>query len=104
MVRAARPVAGNNIEVTKSHSVAICWMTVKNTSMVRGNDGRISRFHNRAGRNIDASRNAAYRPLPADTTKHKRPGAIRVRKDTADGQIRLFANDLSRALLGLGVQ
>ncbi|HET9420311.1 MAG TPA: hypothetical protein VFO49_04180 [Nocardioides sp.] len=96
------PVAGNNIKVTRSHSVAICWMTVKNNIMVRGNDGRISLFHNTVGRNIDVSRNDRYRPLPADTTKHKRPGAIRVRKNTAGGHVRLFDNDPSRDLLGLG--
>ncbi len=94
------PLAGNNIKVTGSHNVAICWMTVKNNVMVRGNDGRITLMHNDVGRNIDVSRNPAYAPDPADATKHKFPGAIRVKFNTAGGHIKLFKNDRDR-LIGL---
>ena len=94
------PLAGNNIKVTGSHNVAICWMTVKNNIMVRGNDGRITLMHNDVGRNIDVSRNKAYAPDPADATKHKAPDAIRVKFNEAGGHIRLFKNDRER-LIGL---
>lgn len=94
------PLAGNNIKVTRSHNVAICWMTVKNNIMVRGNDGRITLTHNSVGRNIDVSRNKAYDPDPADATKHKAPGAIRVKFNEAGGHIRLFKNDRDK-LIGL---
>jgi hypothetical protein len=95
------PLAGNNIKVTKSHNVAICWMTVKNNVIVRGNDGRIGLGHNDVGRNIDVSRNPAYAPNAADATNHDEPGAIRIKHNVAGGHIRLFDNDPSRGLRGL---
>jgi len=95
------PVAGNNIKVSNSHNVAICWMTVKNNVMVRGNDGRITLLSNNVGRNIDVSRNDKYNPDPADATNHKRPGAIRLRENSAGGHIKLFKNHPSRELRGL---
>ena len=94
------PPAGNNIKVTNSHNVAICWMTVKNNVMVRGNDGRITLMHNTVGRNIDVSRNPAYDPDPRDATNHKFPGAIRIKHNTAGGHIKLFKND-RKHLFGL---
>jgi hypothetical protein len=96
------PLAGNNIKVTNSHNVAICWMTVKNNVMVRGNDGRITLMNNDVGRNIDVSRNHAYRPGPGDPTRHKHAGAIRIKHNTAGGHIHLFNNHPSRTFRGLG--
>jgi hypothetical protein len=93
------PTVGNNLKVTKSHNVAICWMTTKNNIKVTRNDGRISLFHNHAGRSIDVSRNLAYVADPG--TKHQRAGAIRLRYNTADSHIRLFDNHPTRDLLGL---
>ena len=95
------PLAGNNIKVTGSHNVAICWMTVKNNVMVRGNDGRITLMNNNVGRNIDVSRNDAYDRRPADG-KHQHPGAIRIKHNTAGGHIHLFNNHPSRTFRGLG--
>ena len=95
------PLAGNNIKVTNSHNVAICWMTVKNNVTVRGNDGRITLMHNTIGRNIDVSRNDRYDRRPGDE-KHKHPGAIRIKHNTAGGHIHLFDNHPSRSFRGLG--
>jgi hypothetical protein len=93
------PVVGNNIQVRESHNVLICYMTTKNNISVTGSDGRISLFHNNAGRHIAVSRNDAYDPDPG--VKHANPGAIRLRHNTAGGHIRLADNDPSRDLLGL---
>jgi hypothetical protein len=93
------PVVGNNIKVTKSHNVAICWMTTKNNLMVTGNDGRINVSNNDVGRNLSVSRNKALVLDPGVT--HPEPGAIRVRNNTAGGHIKLFKNHPSRPLRGL---
>jgi hypothetical protein len=94
------PVVGNNIQIRDSHNVLICYMTTKNNISVTGSDGRISLFHNNAGRHIAVSRNEAYDPDPG--VKHENPGAIRLRHNTAGGHIRLADNHPSRDLLGLG--
>lgn len=94
------PVVGNNIQVRESHDVLICYMTTKNNISVTGSDGRISLFHNNAGRHIAVSRNDAYDPDPG--VKHVNPGAIRLRYNTVGGHISLADNDPSRDLLGLG--
>ena len=94
------PLAGNNIKVSGSHNVAICWMTVKNNVMVRGNDGRITLMNNSIGRNIDVSRNDKYDRQAGDA-KHKHPGAIRIKNNTAGGHIKLFNNHPSRSFRGL---
>lgn len=86
------PAVGNNIEVSKSHNVSICWMTTKNNIQVTGNDGRIGLFHNNAGRNISVSRNLAFNHRPGDG-QHAKPGAIRLRHNQAQGQINLFNNE-----------
>lgn len=93
------PVVGNNIQVRKSHNVLICYMTTKNNISVTGSDGRISLFHNDSGRHIVVSRNEAYDRDQG--VKHRNPGAIRLRDNTAEGHIRLADNDPSRDLLGL---
>jgi hypothetical protein len=94
------PVVGNNIQIRESHNVLICYMTTKNNISVTGSDGRISLFHNNAGRHIAVSRNDAYDRDPG--VKHKNPGAIRLRDNTVGGHIRLADNHSSRDLLGLG--
>jgi hypothetical protein len=94
------PVVGNNIQVRESHNVLICYMTTKNNISVTGSDGRISLFHNNAGRHIAVSRNDAYDRDPGVT--HPNPGAIRLRYNTVGGHIRLADNHHSRDLLGLG--
>jgi hypothetical protein len=93
------PVVGNNIKVTKSHNVAICWMQTKNNLTVTRNDGRINVSNNDVGRNLTVSRNEALVLDPGVT--HVDPGAIRVRNNTVGSHIKLFKNDASRALRGL---
>lgn len=91
------PVVGNNITVTRSHDVAICWMTVKNNIRVTGNDGRISLFHNDVGRNITIARNLEYVRDPG--VEHARPGAIRVKENVAGGHI-TAADNPGRQVIG----
>jgi hypothetical protein len=93
------PTVGNNIKVTKSHDVAICWMQVKNNLTVTGNDGRINVSHNDVGRSLSISRNLAY--VADSGVTHRSAGAIRVKHNTAGNHIRLFANDPSRTFRGL---
>jgi hypothetical protein len=92
------PVVGNNIAVTDSRHVSICWMTVKNNVRVTGNDGAISLFHNDVGRNIEVSRNERYVPDPS--VRHRHPGAIRIRQNVAGGHIRAVDNAPGRRVYG----
>lgn len=80
------PIAGNNINVSRSHNVAICEMSVKNNIMVRRNDGRISLFRNRVGRNIEVTNNLRFHHEPGDG-QHPRIAAIRLRHNVAGRHI-----------------
>lgn len=85
------PATGNNIKVTRSHNVLICWMTVGNNIMVTRNDGRISLFHNTVDNNINVTKNLAYDRRPGDG-RHRQIGAIRLRHNVASGHIRVTRN------------
>ena len=80
------PPVGNNIKVTRSHNVAICWMTVKNNIMVTRNDGRIMVRNNDVGGNINISNNLAYDRKPGDG-HHPNIDAIRLRDNVAGRHI-----------------
>ncbi|MCW2796120.1 hypothetical protein [Nocardioides sp.] len=94
------PHAGNNVMVTKSHNVAICQESVDNNIKVSQNDGRISLFHNKAGRNISVTKNLAYDAHPGDGT-HRRIAAIRFRFNTAGNHNRV-RNNAGRPVLARG--
>jgi hypothetical protein len=80
------PPAGNNIKVTRSHNVLICWMTVGNNIAVTRNDGRITLLHNTVGSNIKVSKNLPYDPKPGDG-QHQQIDAIRLRHNVAERHI-----------------
>jgi hypothetical protein len=86
------PPVGNNIKVTRSHNVLICFMTVRNNIMVTRNDGRITLLHNDAGRNINVSNNLAFDRKPGDG-HHRRIAAIRLRGNEAGSHIFVRGND-----------
>jgi hypothetical protein len=85
------PPAGNNIMVTRSHNVLICFMTVGNNIAVKRNDGRISLFHNDVRSNINVSRNLRYDRKPGDG-HHRRIAAIRLRHNVAGRHIWVVRN------------
>jgi hypothetical protein len=85
------PVAGNNIMVTRSHNVAICWMTVDNNIMVTRNDGRMMLRDNTVGNSIRVTKNLPYAPQPGDGD-HVDIDAIRVYRNTAERHIVLRDN------------
>jgi hypothetical protein len=92
------PLAGNNIVVTDSHNVAICWMTVDNNIMVFRNDGRIRLANNTVGNNIKVTSNLAYNPLPGDGVVHGNAHAIRLENNVAGNHI-FVRNNADRPLL-----
>ena len=85
------PPAGNNIKVTRSHNVLICYMTVDNNIAVTRNDGRISLFHNDVGNNIKVTKNLAYDRRPGDG-HHQQIEAIRLRHNVAARHIWIKQN------------
>lgn len=86
------PTVGNNIKITGSHNVTICYMTVNNNIMVRRNDGRIGLKHNVVGRNLDVTNNPNYVRKPGDG-HHGRIGAIRLFHNEAGQQIVVQRNE-----------
>lgn len=92
------PPVGNNVHVTKSHDVLICWVTAKNNIMVTANDGQVTVRNSVAGNNIKVSRNKAF-VADANDPKHNNVDAIRVLRNVADGHIHLFNNDDSRKII-----
>jgi hypothetical protein len=91
------PLVGNNVHVTKSHNVLICFVTTRNNILVTDNDGRISVRDSVAGNNIHVDRNRAW--VKDGPVGHNRPGAIRLLRDTADNHVHVFHNDDSRVLI-----
>jgi len=91
------PLVGNNVHVTKSHNVLICFVTTRNNILVTGNDGRVSVRDSVAGNNIHVDRNRAW--VKDGPVRHNRPGAIRLLRDTAGNHIHVFHNDDSRVLI-----
>lgn len=87
------PPVGNNVQVTDSHNVLICFTHADNNIKVMRNDGKITVSHSQADHaNIMVQNNLAYRPLPGDNTGHKRPGWIRVFGCTAKEHITIKNN------------
>lgn len=79
------PPVGNNVKVTKSHNVLICYVTAKNNIMVNDNDGRVTVRDSVAGNNIMVNRN---RPYVSDGNEtHRNPGAIRILRNRAGNHI-----------------
>lgn len=91
------PIVGNNIKVTRSHNVLVCFMSTGNNITVSRNDGRISLFRNRADNNIRVINNLPYHREPGDG-QHERIGAIRLRHNVAGQHIDL-QNNADRALI-----
>ncbi|HWJ81630.1 MAG TPA: hypothetical protein VNS55_05270 [Nocardioides sp.] len=80
------PEVGNNIFVTRSHNVAICYETVAADIRVTRNDGRIIVRDSHAGSNIKVNDNLPYDRQPGDGV-HPDIEAIRLRDNTADRHI-----------------
>jgi hypothetical protein len=80
------PPVGNNILVTRSHNVAICFMTVGNNITVSRNDGRLMVRRNVVGSNLRVVDNLAYDRRPGDG-RHRLIDAVRVRRNEAGRHI-----------------
>lgn len=85
------PPVGNNVMVTRSHNVAICFTTAKNNITVSRNDGRIILRDNVAGNSIRVTRNLPYQRKAGDG-KHRLIDAIRVRRNEAGRHIVVTRN------------
>ena len=94
------PTVGNNILVSRSHNVAICFTTVNDNISVTRNDGRIMLRDDKAGSNIRVVGNWAYRHQSGDG-QHPQIGAIRLRDNTAGRHITVRRNH-GRALIMAG--
>lgn len=91
------PVVGNNVVVRGSHNVLLCRLSLGNNLTVRGNDGRISVRDNRVDNNLRVSRNDKY---DGDgPSGHRKPGAIRLLRNTAGNHVQVFRNASSRELV-----
>lgn len=80
------PLVGNNVKVTRSHNVAICFTSAENNITVTRNDGRIMLRDNRAGSNIKVIDNLPYDRQPGDG-QHPQIDAIRLRDNVAGRHI-----------------
>lgn len=80
------PLVGNNVKVTRSHNVAICFTSADNNIAVTRNDGRIILRDNQAGGNIKVNDNLPYDRLPGDG-QHADIDAIRLRDNVAGRHI-----------------
>lgn len=80
------PPVGNNVKVTRSHNVAICFTSADNNITVTRNDGRIMLRDNRAGNNIAVNNNLPYDRQPGDGD-HPQVDAIRLRDNVAGRHI-----------------
>ena len=80
------PPVGNNIKVTRSHNVLICFMTVRNNIMVTRNDGRITLLNNDVGRKIQVTNNLPFNHKRGDG-HHRRIAAIRLFDNVAGNHI-----------------
>lgn len=85
------PPVGNNVKVTRSHNVAICFTFADNNIMVTRNDGRIMLRDNRAGNSIKVNDNLPYDRLPGDG-QHPDIDAIRVIDNVAERRISVQRN------------
>jgi hypothetical protein len=86
------PTVGNNIIVTRSHNVAICFSTVKDNISVTRNDGRIMLRDNEVGKNIRVVDNLPYVHQPGDG-QHPQMDAIRLRDNKAGRHITVKRNN-----------
>jgi len=86
------PPVGNNVMVTGSHNVAICFTTADNNITVARNDGRIIVRDSVAGNSIRVTRNFAYNAQPGDG-EHENIAAIRLRDNVAERHIDVRRNE-----------
>lgn len=80
------PPVGNNLKVTRSHNVLVCFTTVDNNIHITRNDGRITVRDSVAGQNIHVNNNLAYNRKPGDGT-HPSVEAIRLLDNVAGRHI-----------------
>jgi hypothetical protein len=85
------PPVGNNIMVTRSHNVAICFTTVDNNITVSRNDGRIMLRDNVVNNNIRVTKNLPYNRQPGDG-QHPNIATIRMYRNTAGRHITVKDN------------
>lgn len=93
------PPVGNNVKVTKSHNVLICYVTAKNNIMVNENDGRVTVRDSVAGNNITVSRNLPY--VSDGNEGHAAPGAIRILRNEAGNHITARKNSDRKVIVKL---
>ena len=86
------PVVGNNVHVTNSHNVLICYVTADNNIMVTRNDGKVTVRDSVAGNNLMVKNQKAFVSDGKDS--HKNPDYVRI-LDSQYGN-HLFANNPER--------
>jgi hypothetical protein len=91
------PPVGNNVHVSDSHNVLICFVDAGNNIMVTGNDGQITVRDSSADNNVMVNRNLKY--VADGPVKHKHAGAIRLLRVTAGGHVTTKGNDPSRLII-----
>lgn len=92
------PPIGNNVHVSDSHNVLICWVAAKNNISVTTSDGRITVRDSSAGQNIRVDRNLAY-VKDGGSPGHAHPGTIRLLHLRAGGHVTSKGNDPSRKIV-----
>lgn len=85
------PPVGNNVKVTRSHNVAICFTFADNNIIVTRNDGRIMLRDNHAGNSIKVNNNLPYDSQEGDG-QHPDIDAIRVYDNVAERRISVQRN------------
>lgn len=87
------PPVGNNVHVTNSHNVAICYVNADNNIMVTRNDGRVTVRDSSAGNNLSVSRQLAY-VSDGNDKDHRHPEYVRILDNTWGNH--LFHNNPER--------
>jgi len=75
------PPVGNNVHVTNSHNVVICYVNADNNIMVTRNDGRVTVRDSSAGNNLSVSRQLPY-VSDGNDNDHRHPEYVRILDNT----------------------
>lgn len=77
------PVVGNNVHVTNSHNVLICYVTSGNNIMVTRNDGKVTVRDSSAGNNLMVRNQKAF-VADAGKPDHRNVDYVRILDSTYD--------------------
>lgn len=88
------PTVGNNVHVTNSHNVLICWVSTKNNIMVTRNDGKVTVRDSVAGNNLMVTRNKKF--VADGSEAHRFPEWVRVFRNGYDNN--LFTSNPARTV------